>query len=119
MRLHVFFLLRAFLRVYTFGPTFRAENSQSRHHLAEFYMVEAEMAFTESLEDIMMVRRVLFSADVLPFAFLRLQWSNFKGFSGPSKLHANLTFLRQSNFSSVPFSVFASCLFHMGTALVA
>ncbi|KAL2311171.1 hypothetical protein Nmel_002863, partial [Mimus melanotis] len=45
----------AFTHVFTFGPTFRAENSQSRRHLAEFYMVEAELSFTESLEDIMQV----------------------------------------------------------------
>ncbi|XP_006824041.2 asparaginyl-tRNA synthetase-like [Saccoglossus kowalevskii] len=42
-------------KVYTFGPTFRAENSQTRKHLAEFYMVEAEVAFTQSLEDIMQI----------------------------------------------------------------
>lgn len=46
---------RAFTRVFTFGPTFRAENSQSRRHLAEFYMVEAEMSFIESLQDLMQV----------------------------------------------------------------
>lgn len=46
---------RAFTHVFTFGPTFRAENSQSRRHLAEFYMVEAELSFTESLQDIMQV----------------------------------------------------------------
>lgn len=47
---------RSFSRVYTFGPTFRAENSQSRRHLAEFYMVEAEVAFTRSIEDLTEVR---------------------------------------------------------------
>ncbi|NXD71600.1 SYNM protein, partial [Eolophus roseicapillus] len=50
----------AFTHVFTFGPTFRAENSQSRRHLAEFYMVEAELSFTESLQDIMQVMEDLF-----------------------------------------------------------
>ncbi len=36
--------------VYTFGPTFRAENSNTARHLAEFWMIEPEMAFAE-LED--------------------------------------------------------------------
>ncbi|XP_008424626.1 asparaginyl-tRNA synthetase isoform X2 [Poecilia reticulata] len=51
-QLHLEVMSGAFSRVYTFGPTFRAENSQSRRHLAEFFMVEAEISFTESLEDL-------------------------------------------------------------------
>ena len=38
-------------RVYTFGPTFRAENSNTSRHLAEFWMVEPEMAFCDLAGD--------------------------------------------------------------------
>jgi len=37
----------ALSRVYTFGPTFRAENSNTSRHLAEFWMVEPEVAYLE------------------------------------------------------------------------
>ncbi|GAO42383.1 asparagine--tRNA ligase [Flavihumibacter petaseus] len=40
----------AFGEIYTFGPTFRAENSNTTRHLAEFWMIEPEMAFCD-LED--------------------------------------------------------------------
>jgi asparaginyl-tRNA synthetase len=40
----------AFSEIYTFGPTFRAENSNTTRHLAEFWMIEPEMAFFD-LED--------------------------------------------------------------------
>jgi len=37
--------------IYTFGPTFRAENSNTRRHLSEFWMVEPEMAFADLSDD--------------------------------------------------------------------
>ncbi len=41
----------ALTRVYSFGPTFRAENSNTSRHLAEFWMVEPEMAFADLDDD--------------------------------------------------------------------
>lgn len=41
--------------VYTFGPTFRAEESHTKRHLSEFYMIEAEIPFTECIEDVAFV----------------------------------------------------------------
>ena len=52
--------------VYTFGPTFRAENSNTPRHLAEFWMVEPEMAFCD-LEG-----NVELAADFLKFIFSRV-----------------------------------------------
>ncbi|KAM5223805.1 asparaginyl-tRNA synthetase isoform 7-T9 [Hipposideros larvatus] len=61
-QLHLEVMSGAFTQVFTFGPTFRAENSQSRRHLAEFYMVEAEISFVESLQDLMQVMERLFKS---------------------------------------------------------
>lgn len=41
----------ALTRVYTFGPTFRAENSNTRRHLSEFWMIEPEIAFADLHDD--------------------------------------------------------------------
>lgn len=41
----------ALSKVYTFGPTFRAENSNTSRHLAEFWMIEPEVAFA-TLDDV-------------------------------------------------------------------
>jgi asparaginyl-tRNA synthetase len=46
-------------RVYTFGPTFRAENSNTSRHLAEFWMVEPEVAFADLAADADLAERFL------------------------------------------------------------
>jgi asparaginyl-tRNA synthetase len=46
-------------KVYTFGPTFRAENSNTSRHLAEFWMVEPEMAFYELEDDMELAEQFL------------------------------------------------------------
>ncbi len=56
----------ALSKVYTFGPTFRAENSNTARHLAEFWMIEPEVAFAD-LEDLAKL-----SEDFLKFVFARV-----------------------------------------------
>ncbi len=48
----------AFRNIYTFGPTFRAENSNTTRHAAEFWMIEPEMAFAD-LEDNMAIAEAM------------------------------------------------------------
>ena len=49
----------ALSKVYTFGPTFRAENSNTSRHLAEFWMIEPEMAFATLKEDAALAEALL------------------------------------------------------------
>ena len=45
--------------IYTFGPTFRAENSNTTRHAAEFWMIEPEMAFADLDDDMMLAESML------------------------------------------------------------
>ena len=49
----------ALSKVYTFGPTFRAENSNTTRHLAEFWMIEPEMAFYDINDDMDLAEEML------------------------------------------------------------
>lgn len=46
-------------KVYTFGPTFRAENSNTTRHASEFWMMEPEMAFAELVDDMNLAEKML------------------------------------------------------------
>ena len=49
----------AFKNVYTFGPTFRAENSNTARHAAEFWMIEPEMCFADLKDDMAVAEEML------------------------------------------------------------
>ncbi len=49
----------AFGKVYTFGPTFRAENSNTPRHAAEFWMIEPEIAFADLTDDMHLAERMV------------------------------------------------------------
>ncbi len=49
----------AFKNIYTFGPTFRAENSNTTRHAAEFWMIEPEMAFADLKDDMIVAESML------------------------------------------------------------
>lgn len=49
----------AFGKVYTFGPTFRAENSNTPRHAAEFWMIEPEIAFADLEDDMDLAQRMI------------------------------------------------------------
>lgn len=49
----------AFKNVYTFGPTFRAENSNTTRHAAEFWMIEPEMAFADLEDDMALAESMI------------------------------------------------------------
>ncbi len=49
----------AFKNIYTFGPTFRAENSNTTRHAAEFWMIEPEIAFADLKDDMMLAEGML------------------------------------------------------------
>ena len=49
----------AFKNIYTFGPTFRAENSNTTRHAAEFWMIEPEIAFADLKDDMLLAESMI------------------------------------------------------------
>ena len=93
----------AFRNVYTFGPTFRAEKSNTPRHAAEFWMIEPEIAFADLNDDMAlaeaMVRYVI--ADVMERCPEELDFLNFFVDKG---LIDRLTHVRDSDFARVSYT---------------
>jgi asparaginyl-tRNA synthetase len=75
------FLVMSLGKVYTFGPTFRAENSNTTRHLSEFWMIEPEMAFADLRDDMCLAEeffrslcRVVIEKGERELAFLEKQY---------------------------------------------
>ncbi|KAJ1480998.1 hypothetical protein T484DRAFT_1668626 [Baffinella frigidus] len=97
--------------VYTFGPTFRAEASHTSRHLAEFWMVEPEMAFADLTDDMdcaeAMLKHVLSDLiETLPADLAFLDSACIKGLAGFSKgpLLQRLQDIAASNFTRVSYT---------------
>ncbi len=58
-QLNVESFIFAFKNVYTFGPTFRAENSNTARHAAEFWMIEPEIAFADLKDDMILAESMI------------------------------------------------------------
>ena len=93
----------AFRNVYTFGPTFRAEKSNTQRHAAEFWMIEPEIAFADLSDDMAlaeaMVRYVI--ADVMKRCPEELEFLNIFVDKG---LIDRLTHVRDSDFARVTYT---------------
>lgn len=93
----------ALSKVYTFGPTFRAENSHTQRHLAEFWMIEPEVAFAE-LADVAQL-----AEDFLKYITSQVLEHNaddmkfFNGFVDKQAI-ARIESLQQDNFARVEYA---------------
>ncbi|MGO3706222.1 MAG: asparagine--tRNA ligase [Mesonia hippocampi] len=102
--------------VYTFGPTFRAENSNTSRHLAEFWMIEPEMAFCDLdgnmdlAEDFIkyVLNYILENCDedlaFLEERLLQEEKSKPEKDRSPMKLREKLKFVTENNFKRVSYT---------------
>lgn len=93
----------AFGNIYTFGPTFRAENSNTARHAAEFWMIEPEIAFADLNDDMQlawdMIKHII--NHVMDKCKAELEF--FNSFVDKSLL-ARLTALRDSDYAKVTYT---------------
>jgi asparaginyl-tRNA synthetase len=93
----------AFSKVYTFGPTFRAENSNTPRHLAEFWMIEPEMAFYELKDNMHLAEEFLKFIIRYVLEHCREDLEFFNQFIEKSVL-ATLEHVAESNFGHITYT---------------
>jgi len=93
----------AFSNVYTFGPTFRAENSNTPRHLAEFWMIEPEMAFYELADNMQLAEEFLKNIIRYVLEHCREDLEFFNQFIDKSVL-PTLEHVAESNFGTLTYT---------------
>jgi len=88
--------------VYTFGPTFRAENSNTRRHAAEFWMIEPEMAFFELHETMDLAELLIQNTIQVMLSNCQSDLDLFARFVDKS-LMKTLTTILENNFIRIPY----------------
>ena len=89
--------------VYTFGPTFRAENSHTRRHAAEFWMVEPEMAFCDLKGDMDLAEELIRTLTAFVMENCSDDLELFTKFVD-KKLQARLENIAASDFIRIPYT---------------
>ncbi|MDL2302624.1 asparagine--tRNA ligase [Lachnospiraceae bacterium OttesenSCG-928-D06] len=93
----------AFKNIYTFGPTFRAENSNTTRHAAEFWMIEPEMVFAD-LEDDMMVAEGMLKHIIRYVMDNAVEEMNFLNQFVDKELIARLNHVLNSDFARITYT---------------
>ena len=93
----------AFGKVYTFGPTFRAENSNTPRHAAEFWMIEPEIAFADLEDDMALARDMIKSVIAYLLETCPDEIDFFTQFFDKG-LRERLEFLVKSDFAHVTYT---------------
>ncbi len=114
-QLHVEPFALSFGKVYTFGPTFRAENSNTPYHASEFWMIEPEMAFCDLKGDMQVMEAMLkyVISDILENCRDELEFLN--NFVAEKKdLIAKLEHVVSSDFKTITYTEAVDALIKSG-----
>lgn len=93
----------AFSKIYTFGPTFRAENSNTQRHAAEFWMIEPEIAFADLNDDMSLAEEMIKA--VLKDILTQCPWEMdfFNNFYDKNLL-SRLNHIIESDFAKITYT---------------